>query len=305
MGRTYRFVTVDVFTDHQFGGNQLAVILDAEGLSTDEMQAIANEFNYSESTFVLPARIPGAVRRVRIFTPSEEMPFAGHPTVGTIFVLMREGIIPLQGTVTEVVLEENIGPVTIRIEPAASGSNFIWMQHRPPEWGMVYQNRAAVARLLGLAADDLMPDLPVQVVSTGVPYLIVPLRDLATIKRVRFDVGAQDSVFGAGPTVAVFAFTPEAETSAGTVHSRMFAPSTVQIFEDPATGSASGPLGAYLVRYGVIKATAETRLVSEQGFEMGRPSLISITVSTTDGEIGDIWIGGQAVLVAEGTLYIN
>lgn len=302
MGRTYRFVTVDVFTDHQFGGNQLAVVLDAEGLSTNEMQAIAREFNYSESTFVLPPDTPGAVRRVRIFTPSEEMPVAGHPTVGTTFVLLREGIIP-PGT-TEGVLDENIGPVTVRIEPSASGDSVIWMRHRLPEWGKIFENREAVARLLRLTVDDLIADLPIQVVSTGVPFLFIPVRDLATIKRIRFDIGAVDSVFGDGPAVPVFVFTPEAETPAGTVHSRMFAHHVLDIAEDPATGVASGPLGAYLVRYRRVEAAAETRMVSEQGFEIGRPSLITITVSTVDGAIADVWIGGQAVLVSEGTLYL-
>lgn len=304
MARSYRYLTVDVFTDKPFGGNQLAVVLDADGLSADEMQTITREFNYSESTFVLPATTPEAVRRVRIFTPAEEMPFAGHPTVGTTFVLIHEGIVALRDAATHIVLEEKIGPVNVRIDRRGSGSPFIWMRHRSPEWGPVIEDRAAVARLLGLTADDLHDDAPAQVVSTGVPFLFVPLRNLDAVKRCRFDIGAVAAAFGSLEPVSVFVCTPEAETAEGTVHSRMFANHTLDIPEDPATGAASGPLGAYLVRYGLVPPAPQVRIVSEQGFEIKRPSLISITVDMSGDKIGEIWIGGEAVLVAEGTLYV-
>lgn len=303
MTRSYRYLTVDVFTDKAFGGNQLAVVLDADGLSAEEMQTITREFNYSESTFVLPATTAEAARRVRIFTPAEEMPFAGHPTVGTTFVLIHEGIVALRDAVTEIVLEEKIGPVTVRIE-RRDGSPFIWMRHRPPEWGPVIEDRAAVAAMLGLTQADLLEDAPAQVVSTGVPFLFVPVRSLDAIKRCRLDMGAVAEAFGALEPVSVFAFTPEAETAEGTVHSRMFANHTMDIPEDPATGAASGPLGAYLVRYGLVPAGPRVHIVSEQGFEIKRPSMISITVDMSGDEIGEIWIGGEAVLVAEGTLYV-
>jgi trans-2,3-dihydro-3-hydroxyanthranilate isomerase len=298
MLRTYRYLTVDVFTNSAFGGNQLAVVLDAEGLTTAEMQAITREFNYSETTFVLPPRIERALRYVRIFTPAKEIPFAGHPTVGTTFVLRREGVVPTGSA--ETVLEEEIGPVAVRLD----ASGFIWMQHRLPEWGPIFDDLTALARMLGLDITDLRDDLPAQIVSTGVRFLYIPIRSLEAIRRVRFDVRAVDRVFGMVAPVEVFVFTPEAETPHGTVRSRMFAEHTLGIPEDPATGAASGPLGAYLIHYGVVPQAAETRIVSEQGFEMGRPSLITIDVRTTDGDISDIWIGGETVLVMEGTLYV-
>ncbi|HEX6289888.1 MAG TPA: PhzF family phenazine biosynthesis protein [Herpetosiphonaceae bacterium] len=298
MTRAYRFLQVDVFTDTAFGGNQLAVFPDASGLSPAEMLALTRELNYSESTFVLPGSAPDRPR-VRIFTPGGEIPFAGHPTVGTAFVLAQQGVWP---DPQEVVLEENIGPVRVRFQRGAADGLEIWMQHGPPQWGRVFEQRAVVAQSLGLDEAEI-DDAPIQVVSTGVPFLFVPIRSLAAIRRIQFDPRPLLPLFGAEP-VSVFAVTTETERPGSTVHSRMFAPHTFAIAEDPATGGASGPLGAYLVRYGLVEAALTTRIVSEQGVEMGRPSFISIVVTTADGAISDIWIGGQVVPVAEGTFWL-
>jgi trans-2,3-dihydro-3-hydroxyanthranilate isomerase len=299
MTRPYSFVQVDVFTDTAFGGNQLAVFPDAVGLSSAEMQALTRELNYSESTFVLPGS-SATTPRVRIFTPGGELPFAGHPTVGTAFVLARLGV---WSDPTEVVLEEQIGPVRVRFQHDAAGLT-IWMQHGQPQWGPIFEQRALVAQALGLDEADLLATAPVQVVSTGVPFLFVPIRSLDAIRRAAFDPKLLLPLFTDQQPVSVFAFTTETERPTSAVHSRMFAPHTFAIAEDPATGGASGPLGAYLVRYGLVAVEPITRMVSEQGIELGRPSYISIDVTTTAGVISDIWIGGQVVPVAEGTFWV-
>lgn len=299
MTRSYRFVQVDVFTDVAFGGNQLAVFPDASGLSDDEMLSLTRELNYSESTFVLPGSEP-ATPRLRIFTPGGEMPFAGHPTIGTAFVLAQQG---LWKDPDEVVFEEKIGPVRVRFQRDEAGNLVIWMQHGAPQWGPIFEQRSIVAEAMGLDESDLLPDLPVQVVSTGVPFLFVPVRSLEAARRIQFDPKPLLPLFGDEP-VPVFALSMETERLSSTVHSRMFAPHTFAIAEDPATGGASGPLGAYLVRYGLVAATGKTRIVSEQGVEMGRPSYITIDVTTEQDTIRDIWIGGQVVLVAEGTFWL-
>lgn len=299
MTRSYQFVQVDVFTDVAFGGNQLAVFLDASGLSDDEMLTLTRELNYSESTFVLPGSSP-ATPRLRIFTPGGEMPFAGHPTVGAAFVLAQQGV---WSDPQEVIFEENIGPVRVRFQPDEAGQTMIWMQHGAPQWGPVFEQRSIVAQSLGLHESDLLPDAPVQVVSTGVPFLYVPIRNLEAARRIQFDPKPLLPLFADGP-ISVFAFTTETERPTSAVHSRMFAPHTFAIAEDPATGGASGPLGAYLVRYGLIPVSPKTRIVSEQGVEMGRPSYITIDVTTDDDMIQDIWIGGQVVPVAEGTFWL-
>jgi trans-2,3-dihydro-3-hydroxyanthranilate isomerase len=299
MTRSYSFVQVDVFTDTAFGGNQLAVFPDAVGLSSAEMQTLTRELNYSESTFVLPGSMP-TTPRIRIFTPGAEIPFAGHPTIGTAFVLAQRGV---WSDPTEVVLEETIGPVRVRFQHDAT-SLTIWMQHGAPQWGPIFEQRADVARALGLDESDLLATAPVQIVSTGVPFLFVPIRSLDAIRRASFDPRLLLPLFADQEPASVFAFTTETERPTSTVHSRMFAPHTFAIAEDPATGGASGPLGAYLVQYGLVTVEPITHIVSEQGVEMGRPSYISIDVTTTNGAISDIWIGGQVVPVAEGTFWV-
>lgn len=297
MTRAYRFVQVDVFTDVAFGGNQLAVFPDAAGLSDDEMLTLTRELNYSESTFVLAGSSP-ATPRLKIFTPGGEIPFAGHPTIGTAFVLAQQG---RWSDLDEAVFEETIGPVRVRFQRDAD-KLVIWMQHGAPQWGPIFEQRSILAQALGLDESDLA-DLPAQVVSTGVPFLFVPVRSLEAARRIQFDPKPLLPLFGDQP-ISVFALTMETERPTSTVHSRMFAPHTFAIAEDPATGGASGPLGAYLVRYGLVSASAKTRIVSEQGLEMGRPSFITIEVTTDGDAIADIWIGGQTVPVAEGTFWV-
>jgi trans-2,3-dihydro-3-hydroxyanthranilate isomerase len=303
MSKRYDFVQVDVFTDKAFGGNQLAVFLDGRGLTSSEMQALAREMNFSESTFVLPSDLPEAARRVRIFTPAEELPMAGHPTVGTAWVLAARGDLPLTGDTTEATLALEIGPVALQIDSEGGQPSFVWMSHRRPEFGPVRSDADAVAQALGATAADLRHDLPIQVVSTGLPYLFVPFRSLEGIGRCRPNRTALAGLYSSDTPLAVYLFTMETTTPDVFVHGRMFAPHVVDIPEDPATGSAAAPMAAYMSRYGLAPGGPEARFICEQGIEVGRPSRIHMEVRRQGEEIDGLRIGGQAVIVGEGTIF--
>jgi trans-2,3-dihydro-3-hydroxyanthranilate isomerase len=295
--REYRFVQVDVFTDRVFGGNPLAVVLDGRGLSDGEMQAIAGEMNLAETTFVLPATRPDCTARVRIFTPRRELPFAGHPTLGTAWVLASQGTLPV-GTTT-LALEEGIGAVPVTLEGDPRRPHLVWMSHRAAEFAPEVVARAAVAGALGLAEADLLPGAAVQSVSTGNWFLFVPLRDRRAVDAAMLDERALAATLAGQTALGVFVFAPDGERR---VFARMFAPSS-GIPEDPATGSASGPLGAYLVRHHLVKAAAEVAIVSEQGTRMGRQSFVHILLRCSpEGVVEDIQVGGGVVPVLEGVL---
>lgn len=296
--REYRFVHVDVFTDRIFGGNPLAVVLDGRGLGDAEMQGIAREMNLAETTFVLPATRPDCAARVRIFTPARELPFAGHPTVGTAFVLATRGSLPPGAR--EATLEEGIGPVPVRLEGDPRAPTFVWMRHGNASFGLEVGDRRAVAGALGVVEDDLLPAAPIQSASTGLPFLFVPLRDRTAVDRAVLDLRALERCAPDG-SLGVFVFAPDPDPAAARAYSRMFAPQA-GIPEDPATGSASGPLGAYLVRHGLVKATGRVRIVSEQGTRMGRQSFIHIALDARGRDATDIEVGGGVVPVLEGTL---
>ncbi len=247
---SYRFVQVDVFTDRVFGGNPLAVLLDARGLDDAVMQKIAREMNLSETVFLLPPSRPDCVAALRIFTPARELPFAGHPTVGTAWVLAAHGIAP-EGA-SRFVLEERIGPVPVELEGSPSRPDFIWMTQGSATFDPALGNRDAVARALGLIEADLWPGAPIQAGSTGNKFLFVPLRDRPAVDRAALDGRALLDAMGDRPHLGVFIFAPDPDPAEGRVYSRMFAPHTSGVPEDPATGSASGPLGAYLVLNGLV-----------------------------------------------------
>ena len=305
MVRSYPFVQVDVFTDRVFGGNPLAVFPDAEGLSDAELLAIGREMNLSETTFVFPPQRPDHAARVRIVTPTQELPFAGHPTIGTAYVLATLGRLPPGAR--EIVLEEGVGPIRVRLEGDPAAPSFLWMDHPPAVFGAGLPDRAAIATALGLVEGDLLPGAPIASGSTGLPFLYVPLRDRAAVDRAWLDLAALRPLLPPGTPADVFVFAvdpdprPDGATAA---YSRMFAPAD-GIPEDPATGSASGPLGAYLVRHGLASPAADgaaVRIVSEQGAKMGRQSFVHIAVETSSGEPAAIRVGGAAVPVLDGTL---
>jgi trans-2,3-dihydro-3-hydroxyanthranilate isomerase len=297
------FLQYDVFTDTPLTGNQLAVFPDARGLSDAQMQAIAREMNFSESTFILPAEAPGTGVRMRIFTPGLELPVAGHPTIGSTFALAATGVIRT-GT-PQFVFGLNAGPTPVDLEWDNHGLRFAWMTQRRPVFGAIADDRDGAAGMLGLTAADLHPDLPVQEVSCGVPFLYIPLRDRATVDRAISDAAAVRR-FAAGTPIehGIFLFALSNHPEDETVYSRMLAPH-FGIAEDPATGIASGPLGSYLVRHGIVSGDAARRIVSRQGVAMKRPSRIHIAIEGDATAITSVKVGGEAVLVAKGELLVE
>jgi len=290
---------VDVFTDRAFGGNPLAVFLDGKGMSDGLMQAIAKEFNLSETTFVLPPQNPANDFRVRIFTPAAELPMAGHPTVGTTFVLTRAGLVRPGTGRTTITLEEGVGPIPVAIDWKNSEPSFIEMQQPLPEFGSPIENRTAIAEMLSLEPGAIRDDLPIQVVSCGVPFLFVPVKTLEAIRRIRFRIEVAERL--KTPAGNTFVFTMETEFPGSGVHSRMLAP-LLGVAEDAATGGASGPLGCYLVRHNVLASADELRVVSEQGIEMGRPSFLHIRIRHAGDEITAVHVGGSCCYMGSGQL---
>jgi trans-2,3-dihydro-3-hydroxyanthranilate isomerase len=308
--RTYRYLHLDVFTDRWFEGNQLAVFPDGRGLSADVMQRIALEMAFSETTFVLPPERGGDVR-MRIFTPAEELPMAGHPTIGSTFALAHEGVIA-RGR-REFVFELGVGPTPVELEWDRDGPSFAWMTQKPPAFGRSPSDLDAVAAAIGLTRADLAPGPPPQEVSCGVPFLFVRLVRRAAVDAAEPDRRAMVRLFNAERLreLGIFIFTtergPSTTVGAGsddaTCYSRMFAP-TLGVMEDPATGAASGPLGCYLVHHGVVSPEEGRTLLSVQGVKMGRPSRIHISIGSSGGAIDRVRIGGRSVLVGEGMLHI-
>jgi trans-2,3-dihydro-3-hydroxyanthranilate isomerase len=302
--KEYRFIQVDVFTSAPFGGNPLAVFPDAEGLATEEMQRLAREMNLSETTFVLPPQAPGADFKVRIFTPSAELPFAGHPVVGTHWVLAHLGRVELHEPVTRVCLELGVGVLPADLHVADGRVGRVVMTQGRPAFHATLDDVTDLAEGLGLPAEAITEvGLPVQVVSTGVPQMMVPLRSLADVKGLdagELNVAALNRACRAVGTQCVMVFTLETEQPESTVHVRMFAP-LLGVPEDPATGSANGALGAYLAHHRVVPMTESTiHIVSEQGAELDRPSTLYVEVDHAGGEPTGVRVGGEVAPVIEG-----
>ena len=277
----YRYRVVDVFTENPLEGNPLAVFPQARNLDESTMQRIAKELNLSETAFVLPSADCSA--RVRIFTPARELPFAGHPTIGASYVLLDEGAAP----VDNFLLEELVGPISIRVEQGVRP--LIWLRTPPVEEGRKVDPNIC-ARSLGLPASDL-GNIPPQILSAGNPHLYIAVKDKATVDRAWLRSleplkAEPNELLG----VFVFATTPEG------VYSRMFAPEH-GVVEDPATGSATGPLAVYLMKHGLVSGNSGTRFVSEQGTKMGRRSILHVQIS---GE--SIEVGGYVTPLVEATM---
>jgi len=300
----HRYLHLDVFTDRQFSGNQLAVFPRAEGISAELMQQIAAEINYSETTFVLPPELDVTDCRMRIFTPGAELPMAGHPTIGSTFALAREGMIETGRE--QFVFGLGVGPTPVRLEWDAGRLGFAWMRQPLPEFGTVFDDAAAVSDAVGLGADDIgLGSLMPQIVSSGVPLLFVPTTSRRAVDSAVLDRSAAQKLFAqfGQEELPVFVFSLEPATDDATVYSRMFAP-TFGIAEDPATGGASGPLGAYLVRYGAVGGEEGAGMISRQGVKMGRPSRIHISIRGDADCIEQVEVGGVSVYVGEGTIEV-
>ena len=300
----HRFVTCDIFTSRVFGGNPLAVFPDARELPEESLQQIAREFNLSETVFIYPPSDDAHTRRLRIFTPAAEIPFAGHPTVGAAFVLATLGEIALTEPETRVVFEEGVGPVPVLMR--VSGGKPVFTQLTTavrPEVGPPTPGRSILADILSLEPADILGGMMApQAVSCGLSFLIVPLKDCDAVRRakVRLDHWESSLRLYWAPEILVFARDPELDGS--DIRARVFVPG-LSVPEDPATGSAAAALGAYLAARDTTSATS-LRYVVEQGFEMGRPSILELEVEKEDGAITSVRVGGEAVMVSEGEISI-
>jgi trans-2,3-dihydro-3-hydroxyanthranilate isomerase len=304
-----RYLHLDVFTHRPLEGNQLAVFPEPGGLTAAVMQAVTKEMNFSECTFIFPAEGTGDVR-MRIFTPHEELPMAGHPTIGSTFALAAEGVIA-RGR-RDFVFELGIGPTPVSLEWSGDDLSFAWMTQLTPRFGGTIPDRAALAAAVGVNEQDLPADLPAQSVSCGLPFLFVPLATRRAVDSVAIDRKALTRCFrDAGlDELPVFFFTTEpagltdaATNTTETVYSRMLAP-TMGIAEDPATGGASGPLGCYLLHHHMVSADQARSMLSLQGVAMGRPSRIHISIDSNGETITRGRVGGRSVIVGRGVLDI-
>ena len=332
---TYRFIQLDVFTTEPFTGNSLAVFPEAEGLTDDQMMKIAREMNLSETVFVLkpeekqtadsklqtaePAigathdASPAVLRRLRIFTPTREIPFAGHPVVGTWNALASEGVVPLPESGNgwiRIYQEVGIGVLPVEIEFEAGVPVQVVMTQGRPQMGDVLEDRGEqedLARALGLGIEDLDETLPIQIMSTGLPFLAVPVRSLADLGRCRVNSSLLTEIYQRAGSTGCSVFSRETiEIGAARAHTRMFAPGD-NIPEDPATGSAAGALGAYLVYHGAQNVEAvdgKFSFVIEQGDFIHRPSRINLEVKGRRGAIEAVRVGGPSVTVLRGEVFV-
>ena len=299
------YVRVDVFSKKPFGGNPLAVFPDATGLTTKEMQLLAREMNLSETTFVLPpTKASGADAKVRIFTPDMEIPYAGHPTIGTFFVLVKDGRLHIREGKTTVKMEARAGVLPVEIHRSRGAISKVVTVQKKPEFGDEFDDIELLAKALTTNRKEFDPRrTPPQLVSTGLPWLIVPLRSRKAVQNVTVNPLAFKDVVARLPdnVVDVYVTSLDPVDSRATSHSRGFFMTSGSVLEDPATGSASGDLGAYLVHRGLVNVKRNVKIVNEQGFEVGRPSRIEVEIGTSPGgEIESVRVGGSVVEIMRG-----
>lgn len=290
---TPTFHLVDVFAEARYAGNPLAVFRDVGGLSDAEMQSIAREVNFSETTFILSDKPRDGEYDVRIFTPVAEVPFAGHPTLGTASVIRR---VIIGQAVERVTLNLKIGPIPVDFERQSNGSDIAWMTPQDAVFGDVIAP-SEIAPLLSVTESDIDPDFPVQSVSAGIPFILVPLRSREAVKRACAVKGRWLQWVDDRDAKSPFVFCREPVDPGNHIHARMFAP-YYGIQEDPATGSANCCFAAYLVRHRYFR-TSEIHVRVEQGYEIGRPSLIYLRAKERNGGI-DVNVGGRVFFVARG-----
>ncbi|MCK4237238.1 MAG: PhzF family phenazine biosynthesis protein [Candidatus Krumholzibacteria bacterium] len=297
MSRKLFYEHVDVFTKKPFGGNQLAVFPSPGKLAKTQMQLIASEMNFSETTYIFPSKAEGADAKVRIFTPNSEIPFAGHPTLGTAFVMVtrKKG----RGKKPEkVVLELGVGKIEVDIAYSGRKVDRLTMHQPVPRFGSALQNRGQAARALGIKRFDVIGG---GVVSNGLDFLIVEAQGSEAVKKARLNMEEAVGVINRHKVIGIYLFA-RTEGKKANIHSRFFAP-IVGVSEDPATGSAAGALGGYLAR--ILKFPPELQLVIAQGIEMGRPSRIDVETRCERGMVHSVVVSGQAVRVGEGTIVLS
>jgi len=295
MGKKFKFRHVDVFSEKMFGGNQLAVFTDAKGLNKKEMQELAREMNFSETAFVMPSRDRDVDAHVRIFTPWEEIPFAGHPVIGTAFVLVESSNRKRKKKVEGVTLKLGSGNVRIDVEYAKKKPPYFVMHQPIPEFGVAIQDRGQAAMAVGLDKENVVGG---GVVSNGLDFLVMEIDALEHVRKAQLNVDMAVKVSRRYGVCGIYIFS-RYERGKFDIHSRFFAPS-LGVYEDAATGSASGAVGGYLAR--ILKFPIELKVRIEQGVEIHRPSSIYVDVKCERGVISDVRVGGYVVPVAEGVV---
>ena len=306
MPSKHRFVTLDVFTSSAFGGNQLAVFPDASGIPEDALIQITREFNFAEVTFCYPPANPAHTKRVRIFTPAREIPFAGHPTVGTAIALIELGMAGTQnGAAAKLVLEEGVGPIPVTVRRAPGSPAFAqFTTARLAEVGPPTPSRGALAEILSVATEDVLATstMAAQNVSCGLPFLLVPLRSVDAVSRSRVRMDKWETTLKSAWAPDIFLFAADPTGGDMHYHARMFGPG-VNVPEDPATGSANACLAGYLAARSPQKDGTLVWTV-DQGVEMGRPSRLEIEADKSAGAVTAIRVGGSAVMMTEGTFTV-
>jgi trans-2,3-dihydro-3-hydroxyanthranilate isomerase len=289
------FYIVDVFAQRKYAGNQLAVFRHGDHYSSDKMQILAREMNYSETTFIMSESKQKGGFDVRIFTPAREVPFAGHPTLGTAYVIQR---FILKKPIEKVILNLEVGQIPVKITYRDNQSDWLWMQQKSPRFGETL-DISAVASALRMDRNDVDERFPVEEVSTGIPFLIIPVKTMAALKKARVDQDAFLRLVQDKQAKAPLLFCPETYSLENDLNVRVFA-DYYQVPEDPATGSANGCLAGYLIKNRFFESSALDIRV-EQGYEIGRPSLLGLKAVESGDDI-EVHVGGQVFPVAEGAL---
>jgi trans-2,3-dihydro-3-hydroxyanthranilate isomerase len=288
-----KFYIVDVFAEEKYTGNQLAVFTNATDISENQMQRIAKEMNYSETTFVVSKDIRAGGYEVRIFTPEQELPFAGHPTLGTAYVLQQEII---KQPAQTIILNLKIGQIPVTLQYSDGAVDWLWMQQIPPTFTQVFVAET-IAQVLNLEPGEIDLRFPIQEVSTGVPFIIVPLKTQSALKRSKVNKDKYFELINTTQAKSILVFCPQTYKPVNDLSVRVFA-DYMGVPEDPATGSANGCLAGYLVQYSYF-GEQQINLRVEQGYEIGRPSLLLLKAQRNQGEI-EVVVGGKAVMVAKG-----
>ena len=288
-----KYYIVDVFAQEKYNGNQLAVFVDAGTLASQQMQRIAKEINYSETTFITDNQSREGGYDVRIFTPAQELPFAGHPTLGTAYIIQQEII---KQPVEKVTLNLKVGQIPVTLHYADNSVNLLWMQQLPPIFGQKFATDA-IAPLLNLSVDDINTNFPMQEVSTGVPFIIVPLKTSAAVKKAKVNLEKYFKLISNTEAKSILIFCPETYHQENNLNVRVFC-DYLGVPEDPATGSANGCLAGYLANYAYFDADSIDIRV-EQGYEIGRDSLLLLKAQKTDADI-NVFVGGKVIMVAKG-----
>lgn len=289
------FYIVDVFAENRFAGNQLAVFRNGKDYSDVEMQKLALEMNYSETTFILSDKKKKGGYDVRIFTPAKEVPFAGHPTLGTAYIILRE----IAGEdIDTITLNLQVGQIPVSLDLNNGELELLWMKQVSPKFGRVF-SASETAGSLGLDLNDIDKKYPIQEVSTGIPFLIIPLQSLEAVKKAKVDKERFFSLVRDADAKALLIFCPHTYRDENDLNVRVFA-DYYDVPEDPATGSANGCLAGYLVKYRYFNHT-KIRVRVEQGYEIKRPSLLFLKAEKKREKI-DVFVGGKVFMVAKGTL---